>query len=910
MNVRRRVLIGSASAVAIICAAAPTFAAEAASNGAAVDEIVVTGIRESLQKAIQVKKNSDEHVDAISATDIGKLPDKNVADALQRIPGVNIASSAGGEGGFDEADRVSIRGTSPSLTQVTIDGHSVATGDWFILDQYETVGRSTSFELLPAETVAGATVYKTQNASLLEGGVSGSVDVITRKPLDFKQQFTAEASVQGAYDSLAGSTKPQINGLLGWKNQDSTFGVLLQGFYEDRTVQRNGQETLGYTKLLASQPTVQANPSLLGVMAPTLIGSSLFQQEKKRSGIDGSVQWEPNDKFEVRLSGFYSKLNATNNNYNYMYWGTNEYNNNAPSSFTVANNTLTSAAFPALNAGGNPVDGIIVDAITRPSSGSSTYYVNLDGKYKVNDKLTFTGQIGYSEGTGDTPNQLSYEVDGAPGISYAPSGNGWAVTPSNNPQSPAGLVNDWAWTAILRSADKEAYGQVDGDWAVGNGVFKDVLFGVRASDHTRQVDFWDRGCTLGANGSCFGAGTQPYSTVNPVSYPSNYSGGELGIPGLIVPLHGSPSAVDNVVNSIPGGVRGSAKVVEQAQNWYWPDTFKVHERDTEGYVMAKVGGEGWRGNFGVRIAGTQETADVNISDPVIGGVSGTLAAANGTKDYAPASAYGPFFIDKVTHNYIDILPSVNFTFDLQKNLLLRLSAAETMSRPDYSDLGGGVALTNLTLTGNKGNPDLKPVKAAVYDASLEWYYQPTSLLAASVFYNDFSSYVSYLTTTGTYFDQQTNSNQLYTLNTPTNIGAELKGVELQLQQPLPYNFGFQTNLTVIDSEAATGGPMIGTSKITYNLVGYYEQKWGSARLAYTYRSSYFIGFDRGTPEHEEGYGQLDASVNINVTPNISLTFDAKNITDTLIKYYAANTTQPRAVYDNGSQYYFGIKAKF
>ncbi len=897
MNVRRRVLIGSASAVAIICAAAPAFAA--AASGGAVDEIVVTGIRESLQKAIEVKKNSDDHVDAISATDIGKLPDKNVADALQRIPGVNIASSAGGEGGFDEADRVSIRGTSPSLTQVTIDGHSVATGDWFILDQYETVGRSTSFELLPAETVQGANVYKTQDASLLEGGVSGSVDVITRRPLDFKQQYTVEASLQGAYDTLAGSTKPQVNALLGWKNQDSTFGVLVQGFYEDRTVQRNGQETLGYTKILDTQPIGIANPSLVGVMAPTLIGSSLFEQEKKRSGVDGSVQWAPSDKFEVRLSGFYSKLNASNNNYNYMYWGTNEYNNNTPSSFTVANNTLTSAVFPALNAAGAPVDGIIVDAITRPNSGSSTYYVNLDGKYKVNDKLTFKGQIGYSEGTGDTPNQLSYEVDGAPGISYAPSGNGWAVTPSNNPQSPAGLVNDWAWTAILHSTDKEAYVQVDGDWDVDTGVFKKVLFGVRASDHKREVDFWDRGCTLGANGACYGAGTQPYSTVDPVSYPGNYSGSELGIPGLIVPLHGSPNAVDNVVNSIPGGVRGPASVVKQPQNWYWPDTFKVHERDTEGYLMAKVGGEGWRGNFGVRIAATQEDADVNVSDPT---------KANAA--FINTSAYGPYFIDKVTHNYLDILPSVNFTFDLQKNLLLRMSAAETMSRPDYSDLGGGAALTNLTLTGDKGNPDLKPVKAAVYDASLEWYYRPTSLVAASVFYQDFSSYVTYTNSTAVYFDQQTNSNQLYTLTSPTNVAAELKGVELQLQQPLPYNFGFQTNLTYISSHAATGGPMIGTSKITYNLVGYYEQKWGSVRLAYSYRSSYFIGFDRGTPEHEEGYGQLDASVNVNVTPNITLTFDAKNISDSLIKYYASNTTQPRAVYDNGSQYYFGIKARF
>ena len=117
-------------------------------------EIIVTGVRASLERAIQVKRQADNHVEVISAEDIGKLPDKNVADALQRLPGLNTSSAASGEGGFDENDRVSIRGTPPSLTQVTVDGHAVSTGDWFILDQFSTVGRSTSFSLLPSEIVS------------------------------------------------------------------------------------------------------------------------------------------------------------------------------------------------------------------------------------------------------------------------------------------------------------------------------------------------------------------------------------------------------------------------------------------------------------------------------------------------------------------------------------------------------------------------------------------------------------------------------------------------------------------------------------------------------------------------------------------------------------------------------------
>src|SRR6185312_9074355 len=176
----------SSTSLAALIVAAPALAATDTDTSPAANttsEVVVTGIKESLQRAISIKRTSINQVDAITAQDIGKLPDRNVADALQRLPGLNTESAASGEGGFDENDRVSIRGTSPSLTQVTVDGHSIATGDWFILDQYQAVGRSVSFTLLPAEMVQSAVVYKTQDPSLLEGGVAGVVDLRTPRPL-------------------------------------------------------------------------------------------------------------------------------------------------------------------------------------------------------------------------------------------------------------------------------------------------------------------------------------------------------------------------------------------------------------------------------------------------------------------------------------------------------------------------------------------------------------------------------------------------------------------------------------------------------------------------------------------------------------------------------------------------------
>ncbi len=912
MTMNKKILIGTVSGIAMVTAAAPVFAADSATQ---VQEVVVTGIRQSLEKAISVKRNADEQVDAISATDIGKLPDKNVADALQRLPGVNTQSAASGEGGFDENDRVSIRGTSPSLTQVTIDGHNVATGDWFILDQYQTVGRSVSFDLLPSEIVQQTEVFKTQAADILEGGVAGVVNIDTRTPLGLGKTYTVEGSLQGAYNSTSGETKPQANALFGWKAPDGNFGVIVQGFAEDRSSERFGQETLAYTPITAAMPIGAANPSLVsaGVQAPTLIGSSLFKQEKQRDGGYVDLEWAPNNAFDFNLSGFYSKLNATNFNDNYMYWGAHELATNTPTSFTVKNNTLTSAVWPAGQ------DGLIVDNIDRPNENSDSGYLNLDGIWHASSNLTFKGQIGYTEGHGNTPQSPSFEVNGgSAGVSYAPSGNGWVVSPvAGNgyvgPQSTAGLANDWAWNDVFKELDKETYGKIDGTWDTSYGALKAVEFGVHMSDHTRQVDGWDRGCTLGANGACFGAGTLPYSVVNPTAYPSGYTSGNLGIPGLLIPIGAQPGNVQQVIDSIPGGVRGPPSAIQQPTNYYWMGSFKVHEVDTEGYVEAKLGGDNWHGNIGLRIADTKETPNANVSAP---------SAAQDTGPAVTTSAYGTYYVTQKTYDYLDVLPSLNLTYDIQKNLLARFSAAETMSRPDYSALGGTVSLTDLTLTGNGGNTALKPVKAAVYDLALEYYYGPSSIAAVSVFHDDLQSYVTFANHTGQYIDQlltppptPANPNpvgplETYTISSPLNTTGELSGVELQVQQPIAYGFGFQANATYVDGHQAGGAPLVGTSKWTYNLVGYYEDHGFSARLAYTFRSTFYVGLDRSSAENQEDYGTLDASVSYQVTPNVTLTLDGLNLTNNLLKYYAQNLSQPRAVYNNGTQVFGGIRFKF
>ncbi|TMH62948.1 MAG: hypothetical protein E6H55_07010, partial [Betaproteobacteria bacterium] len=248
------------------------------------ETITVTGFRYSLERSIEAKRNADSVVDVVTSDDIGKLPDRNIADAVQRVPGVTISSSAGGEGGFDENDRVSLRGTNPSLTQTLVNGHPIASGDWFVLDQVQLVGRSVSFTLLPSELVSQVIVRKSATADLVEGGVAGNVDIITRRPLDFRKQLTGEASLEAVYADLPGKTDPQFSGLINWKNEAGTMGVMLQGFYQKRHLRRDGQEILGYGQISPTSPLAAAHPDLANVSYPLLIGSAFFEQVRERQG--------------------------------------------------------------------------------------------------------------------------------------------------------------------------------------------------------------------------------------------------------------------------------------------------------------------------------------------------------------------------------------------------------------------------------------------------------------------------------------------------------------------------------------------------------------------------------------------------------------------------------------------------
>lgn len=874
------------------------------SDAAKPEQIVVTGIRASLQQALTKKRNSDTVSEVISAEDIGKLPDKNVADAVQRVPGVNISSSAGGEGGFSENDRVSIRGTSASLTQTLVNGHMIGTGDWFVLDQAGAVGRSVSYALLPSEIVSAVTVQKSQQADMVEGGVAGSVNIETRKPLDFKKPLTAEVSLQAIYADLPKKTDPQVNGLVNWKNDTNTLGVLVQVFSETRHERRDGQEFYGYTPIAANSNAALAHPDLANVLAPNGISASLFEQTRKRTGGAFDVQLKPNSDLTLDFNGFSSKLDAAN--YNRSFYNNIASNINAtdpnsgaavgvvPTQYVVRNGTLVSANIPASQypaaSATTPYNSNLYsafgDQIYRPGSASSSAYWDFDASYRVNSSFKLSGSGGYTRGTGSTPADIGYEA-GLVGVGSNYQLNGLSTAgmsfPGANTAQFANVVTASAWGSHVETVDTEKYAQLDGLWTIGEGVFELAKFGVRYAEHHRNVSAPEnRSCP-----ACQGTTTSPLPVWNGATYPGNFGSG-LG-PG--------PGFLGGVWQVSPGAIQAWANQYDltggpNTENW--PGELDVREKNYAAYAMVNLAGQNWRGNIGVRLVHTNQATITNIP--------------GGSNPIGLTNVNGPYTPTLNERSYNDVLPSANFKFDLSKDLVARVAVAKTMARPDYSAMVGAVTLNDTNTTGSSGNPNLKPIRSVNYDATLEWYFAPKSLLSIGAFYMDMSSYVTYGTANLVYFNNSFKRFDTYSISSPTNISASNKGVELAYQQSLWGGFGVLGNYTYTDGKAADGLPVVGNSKNTYNIETYFENDQFNARLAYTYRSSFSGGLYNSFPQVMDGTGNLAASLSYKINDSLTLTFDALNLNNAVLRYYGQNKDQPIALYSNGRQYYFGLRA--
>ena len=853
---------------------------------ASLGTVKVTGIRASLEQSLTKKRNAESLVEVVTAEDIGKMPDKNVADSLAHVPGVTTTSAGSAEGSFGENEHVQLRGLSSQMTLTTLNGHTVSSGDWYG-PNIANGGRSVSYTLLPSDLVGTIVVNRSSQANLIEGGAAGTVDIQTRTPLSFKEKLTGAATLEAAYSTNAQSTDPAITAMLNWKNDDNTFGILGQVFSQSRKLLRSGSEGVWWDKT----PANYADPSLAGKNISLLSGAVMFEQTRKRSGSYFEAEWKPSKNVTLNLSNFDSTVDAKNYNTNYMADLINVANGPswngksvAPSGPAVVNGNTIGTVFYGPNSFGASSAGawsVVEDVAARPDAQMTSKFTNLDAKWVVNDALTLKGKLGTTKGTGATTD-VGFEVLSAwnQGAGYSLTSDGIFVlnVPGGDKFVRAG-GGIGGWGGRSSSTDKENYGQVDGEYKLDFDMVPSIQFGVRSASHQRTLDRLSMTLAKGADNEA----QIPDSAIG--NYPSNWYG---NLP--VNPTPGfSPFKISNdyVTSWVAQYATFTTPAVQQ--------NFDIKEDTAAAYVMATLQPtDKISGNVGVRFVNTK----MNI----------TAFLPGGKPNYESS--------------YDDVLPSLNLRADLSKDVVGRFAINRGMSRPDFGMLAGN-DLRDTQHNGVGSNPYLKPTRSDNVDASFEWYFAPKSAATLGLFYSNLDGAVAYGHQTLPYADNSKGGVIAnYDISSPVNTSGTLSGMDLAVQAGLGGGFGVMANYTVVNGKLSTTAgttcngsatedcTLYGTSKNAYNIGVYYEDDAISARLAYSYRTKYKLGNRGGSDYFQSANGSLNASFNYTLNKNVQFTLEAQNLLDPLLTVYKDDETQIAGVYKNGKTIYAGVKLKF
>jgi iron complex outermembrane receptor protein len=835
-------MLGSISTLAI------SSTALAQEEGALMEEIEVTGIRGALKQAMDTKRFSNASVDAISSEDIGKFPDKNVAESLQRIPGVQVAKGLTGQG-----QKVSIRGADPELTLTTLNGQAVASTDWFVLNAAQ---RSFNFDLMPSEMVSGLEVYKSPMAKLDEGGIGGLVNMTTRKPLEM-DSLTVYASAEYRYADLSEQDGAAFSGMVSWKNDADTFGILGAFSVSDEVSARTtGENYWGWGA-----------------------GNAFFDQDRERTSYDITAQFAPTDALDMSLHYFNSTLQGDNTNHNLLVIpqdgvrgtvagtpGVRNSPNGSPLAGNISRNGLTT----------DPVTGdvltdgtnlMLLDSNSREVE-ITTDVIDLEGTYEGNG-FTIHAQLGQSTSEGGTDKEYGtwWVVQGADDIDFDFSGDSVGFNNAIGSVTPSNMMSaNQSIGATPREAE-QMYFQVDFNQEIELGAFTSYDVGFKYKEGSFEKD------------RIVSSFATPLPSVSLAQFSD-------GMSGSMNPEGGSSLSVDKFpISDMPAysKVLEAAATFRQDRSGYG----EVNEDITALYFQGNFEGENYRGNIGLRYVETDASNK---------GYDATLQD-----------------IQKGSYEYSNWLPSMNFAFDLTDDIILRASASKVMSRASYSDLDPSYGGQNPTLqTASQGNIELDPFLANQYDVGVEWYFTEASLMSATVFSKDISSFITSKAETQFVPDASNPGN--WTVTKPANgDSGKIEGVELQYQHDLGNGFGWVANYTYSDGEGQQDGESVdlpGNSLNSYNLTGYYENDLFSVRAAWTERDGYLArGLSLGNQSYVESTSGLDASLVVHATDWLDISLEGVNLTNEVV--YERQPQGDISVHSEaGARYYLGAKLRF
>ena len=950
------------------------------------DTVVVTGIRASLEKSLDVKRDSSANVEVITAEDVGKMPDKNLADSLQRLAGVAVRTD------YDEAEKVSIRGTNPDMSLILFNGHTVSGGDWYVADQGSS-SRSTSLSLMPSSVLNQAQVYKTSQANLVDGGLAGTINVTTRKPLDATNTFGGLASIGGVYSDLPGKFSHNLNATLNWKNDANTVGIIGQAFAENRFMRRDSVSRLAYgvssgwgelntTTMRGITDASLAGTGLTaadlnGVRMPGSLSSEFVESVRNRKGGMFAVQVRPMNDLDITMTAFYSEMKA--NNYGRLtsgamysmllgrgevFGGTTANSSNGSQVFAQIRNpviitTTSNYGFPlrvlksadiVFPAGTTPQYIGNSEGFYRDGAMSSSGFIDFDAKYRVNDDLTIKALLSATRGEGQTKldqgatfarfgTGVSYRlnsVDEAPFVRYI--GAGTNQPGLNADGSGYRLVSLGA--SSVKTVDKETSFALDGTYNIQNGFFTTLEAGYRFADHDRDLTRTAPARRAAALPTPPGTGYENY----PANFGNGLGGGGWDNTGFYL----TPEALRAFIAS-------QFKATSTEYERRVAGEIDMRERQTAFYLMQNLESGKWSGNVGVRFVETKINAEIvtpiraglcpriepgKTATPCVA-IPGAINTAGDGSTYYDGVAFNPaqgtvYFKTPTERTFRDALPSVNLRFEVNKDLVARFGASKTIGRQNYNVLGSGFGAPTCNATGcnvTGPNPNLKPLYANNADVSLAWYFARRSVASINFFTSKISGYVKTGATnqneTIDLVDPIDNVTKPFFINSSSQQGAKIEGVELIFERPIGWGFGFTSNVSRARTKVDDGRPMIGASDKAANLGFYFENDSFSARVVYNYRGEYVASSTAPAPTTNSqststilGVVQPTAltwaapvsnvafSINYNVTKDLTVAFDATNLLNPTRATYRYSEDEQQKLDVSGRQYYLVVRYKF
>ncbi len=913
----------SALAASLLLLQAASFSPQAVSaETTEVEEVVVTGIRAGLRTSLEVKRESIQVVDAISAEDIGDFPDKNLGEALQRITGVQISRQDG------EGRGVSIRGAEPGLNRVEINGVTA-------LSLTVGGGRDVDFRDLPVEFVSRLEVYKSATPEMTEGGIGGTVRVVTRRPLDGGGEPYLAGSTQMVYSNLAEDYDPKL-ALIGSRTFfNNTFGLLGAVTWEERNLDSHNARTTGWLRRAPAASGAGATPGRGtdvngdGTLdwVPEIPRYVLDRRETKRPAFMAIAEWKPSENIKLFAEGTYAKaeeevssmflqLSAAGGLIDYANSTVGEDN-------TVDHLEVTSsAAFPIELAYRNINGKLEREQYTSALGGEWEL-----GSFKLDGRLTYAS----AEARNDEKNSTA-TIFGVPRaiIDYTGGQRAPNFTFPGLDTTTGDLVNNLAAVFNPRvNSQEETSAQFNVEYVVDGSWLTSVKTGVDLRKLTMDSLLFQRTIQLTSRTpppASAGATTTiavPQSTiqdiinglsgVNDVPF---FSTGDLGFGGGARYWNDNGDATYNATIAASGlgtldprAVNPNAGTNNSYQNFL--DTWEVEEKTRAAYLQGSFKFDELAipigGTLGVRYVDT-ETASTGFNriqqGPVVTFPVGSRAGG-----------------------YTKWLPSMNLRFDLSDELVGRMTAGKVLARPNPSQLALRRSLDGVGFTGSRGNPDLQPFEATQYDLGLEWYFSADGFLSATAFRKEISSFVVNESTREEADGSPGNgSPDDYTISRPVNgqDDVTINGIEAGVQYafdflPQPWNgFGALANVTYQKDEGFKGVnvitgetlPFPGLSQLSYNYSVYFENQRFSTRLSYNWREEWLVNAaGRGNlPEFNEDFGSLDASVNFTVLPGVTVFLEAINVLDDVrIEYNAPARRIGNETY--GSRYFLGVRAR-